>query len=113
MQTFMAATLARELIDKHGIKPRKAARAAYASTKERMGSRISSSDAVERKYRMIKNSPDCSMKTPKGDKIVMALITDGMIDDALARVHGLPGGGNPPFGIAVLHLSKPTKSGNK
>lgn len=120
LHTFQAAALARELIDNHDVKPKKnATRAAFESVRDRLGLTAELTyESVERAYRKIKDSPDCSMRTPKGDKIVLALISDGFIEDALSR---LPGpnkahhlrAAKPPFVIVLAHLSRPEKSGNK
>lgn len=120
LHTFRAAALARELISKHSVKPAKCAiTVAVETVRTRFNENEITYGAVARRYREIKDSPDCSMKTPKGDKIVLVLVTAGLIDDALARLpvsakgirtNRIP---KPPFGIVVAHLFKPTKNGNK
>ena len=114
VSTFMAASLARELVEKHAIKPTRAAKVAFETIRARIHrANASSADAVARVYRKIKDSPDCSMMTPKGDKIVSALISDGIIADALWRLGESDAEGTPPFFVALAHLSKPVKRGNK
>ena len=87
--TFQAAALAFELVSKHRVTSAKSAiGAAIKSITERgsIKSRISEA-STERLYYQIAKSPDHSMMTKSGEKIIAALITDAVIRDALARVH--------------------------
>ncbi|OGI41833.1 MAG: hypothetical protein A2150_00520 [Candidatus Muproteobacteria bacterium RBG_16_64_11] len=120
LDTFRAAALARELVGKHGVKPEKSAITAAVETVRTLFPGIEiTGPAVARRYSKLKLSPDCSMMTPKRDKIVLALITDGVVDHALARLPASARGTRtnripkPPFVIAVARLSKPVKNGNK
>lgn len=114
LNTFRAAALARYLIDVHHVKPARCAIEAAAETLRANFAAISITDqAVARAYRKIKNTSDCSMATSNGDKFQLTNITNGVIDDALARLpvsaEGTRTGraASPPFAIAVAYLFDP------
>jgi hypothetical protein len=86
--TFGAAALARELIDRYGVGPMEACRAAADAMREQMGAGEDlKASAVEREYRKIRDSPDVSKVTKRtGEKIVSALLSDDLVAYALARL---------------------------
>ncbi len=120
IHTFQAAALAKHLIDDHGVTPKKAAiGAAFESVQDRTGFRSKhfTAQAVGRRYREIKDSPDCSMKLPGGDKYVLAHISVGFVDDAIQRLPVSAKRCNsdiripePTFVITVAHLFNPAKA---
>jgi hypothetical protein len=98
LHTFNAASLAKVLVDNHLAKSVEAATAAaYESVKYHMGLTTTeiTLDAVRRAYRKINASPDGSITTSKGDKILSGGFSPNYIADAAAR------------------LPKPSRSGNK
>jgi len=120
--TFFAGALAKELVERFHVKPkRNASFAACESIVDRYGlaAGVCTGEAVERRRRQLSRTGDCSMMTPKGDKIVIALISDGFIDDAMTRlarsvkqVGWTKSAGEPVFVFSLARLSN-KKSGNK
>ena len=110
MQTLQAAALARELVTKYGVKPERCAKGAAIETlRKQFGAKITDV-AVAATYGKLKRSYDNSLLTTRGDKYLLANCTDGVIDDALAR---LPASAKrnranrtpqPPFAIVLAHL---------
>jgi hypothetical protein len=87
--TFTAACLAKELIDNYRVtRVKDATNAARDSVLFNMGLDDASISlgAVQRALRTINASPDGSIVTPKGNKILLALLSQGYIDDALSRL---------------------------
>lgn len=120
LPTFQAAALATVLVSNHRIRPARAAiQAAVETVRTLFTANRITIGAVARAHRTIKGTADCSMTTRKGDKYQLANITPGVIDYALARLPTSAKGtwtirtARPPFVIAVAHLFKPERSGNK
>jgi len=87
MSTFEAASLAKELLDQHGVTSIKSAtRAACESANARLNAGLTLA-AVERTYRKLDSDGAMTIgKGAKRQKIVMVLVNQAAVADALARV---------------------------